>query len=204
MHQVQSPADLPIRSGRAHTPRRDPQAAGEEIPLRVLGNSERNRNAIAMDLAKGAVAGAVAWWAMDQTLRLLYDHEGPAVREQEDWARGGVPALERVAEGTAGLMAVRLPEKDRRAAGTALQWMVGIGAGALYGALRSRVPSARAGRGLAFGAVFSLALDEGLIPLLGFAPGPTAFPWQTHARGVAGHLVFGVVADATLELLDGA
>jgi hypothetical protein len=91
MHQVQSPADLPIRSGRAHTPRRDPQAAGEEIPLRVLGNSERNGNAIAMDLAKGAVAGAVAWWAMDQTLRLLYDHEGPAVREQEDWARGGVP-----------------------------------------------------------------------------------------------------------------
>jgi uncharacterized membrane protein YagU involved in acid resistance len=72
----------------------------------------------------------------------------------------------------------------------------------LYGVVRDRVPGSGLRRGLAYGAAFSLLVDEGLVPLLGLAPGPRAFPWQTHARGFAGHLVFGAVAETTLELLD--
>lgn len=71
-----------------------------------------------------------------------------------------------------------------------------------YGVLRPRAAAARVGRGLAYGAAFSLVVDEGVAPLLGFAPGPAAFPWQTtHARGFIGQLVFGLVADAVLEVL---
>lgn len=158
--------------------------------------------AITTDLIRGAVAGAVAWWAMDQVLMALYDREDPVVRGRETGARGGVPALERVAERGASSIGLALTERERRQAGTALQWTVGIGMGALYGALRGRLPGVRAGRGLRYGAAASLLVDEGLIPLLGFTPGPTAFPWQTHARGLVGHLVFGVVAEITLGLLD--
>jgi hypothetical protein len=44
-------------------------------------------------------------------------------------------------------------------------------------------------------------MDETATPALGLTPGPRAFPWQAHARGLAGHLVFGSVANATLATL---
>lgn len=157
---------------------------------------------LAADALRGGIAGAAGWWAMDQALRRMYDHEERSVRAAEDRARGGVPALEVMAREGARLAGAELAPRERQRAGTALQWAVGIGAGALYGVLRTRVGAARAGRGLAYGAAFSLVVDEGLIPLLGFAPGPAAFPWQTHARGFIGHLVFGAVTEAACEVLD--
>lgn len=162
----------------------------------------RPREGVAGDLARGALAGAAAWCVMDQVLRALYDRESPRVRARESAARGGVPALERVAESGAEQVGVRLSGRERRAGGTVMQWTTAIAAGALYGALRGRVPGASAGRGLAYGAAFSLVVDEGAVPLLGFSPGPRSFPWQTHARGVVGHLVFGVAAEAVLRSLD--
>lgn len=153
------------------------------------------------DLARGALAGAAAWCVMDQVLRVLYDRSSSRVRARESAARGGVPALERVAEWQAEQVGARLSDRQRRAGGRVMQWTVGIAAGALYGALRGRVPGAAAGRGLAYGAALSLAVDEGAVPLLGFAPGPRSFPWQTHARGVLGHLVYGAAADAVLRSL---
>lgn len=171
----------------------------------VRGRANRSERGarITVDLAKGALAGAVAWWAMDQVLIFFYDHEDPSDRRRETSARAGVPALEAVAERGASAAGIPLTEREREMAGTAVQWTVGVGLGAVYGALRRRVPAARAGRGIGYGAVASLLVDEGLIPLLGFAPGPEAFPWQTHARGFVGHLVYGAVAEAVLRGLDG-
>lgn len=153
-------------------------------------------------LARGVVAGAAAWWAMDRALSFLYDREDAAVRWREDRARGGIPALEAMAAEGAAATVRPLSEAERQRAGTALQWTVGIGTGVLYALVRDRLPGSGLGRGLAYGAAVSLVFDEGLVPLLGFAPGPAAFPWQTHARGLAGHLVFGGVAEITLGLLE--
>jgi hypothetical protein len=50
--------------------------------------------------------------------------------------------------------------------------------------------------------MFWAAIDEGLVPALGLTKGAGAFPWQTHARGLAGHLTFGTVTDGTLRVLD--
>lgn len=156
------------------------------------------------DLARGAVAGAVGWCVMDAVLRTLHDREAPAARRAEDRARGGVPALEALAERMAATAGVRLSDGRRQRAGTALQWLVGIGAGALYGVLRPRLHVAGAARGLAYGVGFSLVVDEGLTPLLGLSPGPRAFPWQTHVRGLIGHLAFGLAADTALDIVGGA
>jgi hypothetical protein len=57
--------------------------------------------------------------------------------------------------------------------------------------------------GLAFGTAFYLLMDEGAVYALGLTPGPTKFPWQTHARGLAGHLAFGAVASTALDVLEG-
>jgi hypothetical protein len=159
---------------------------------------------ITADLIKGAVAGAAAWWVMDQVLMFLYDHEKPAVRRRETRARRGIPALEVLAERGATSTGTDLTGRQRAKAGIALQWIIGAGLGALYGVVRGSFPGPRVVRGIGYGAAASLLIDEGLIPLLGFAPGPAAFPWQTHARGFVGHLVFGGVADVTVDLLDRA
>ena len=39
-------------------------------------------------------------------------------------------------------------------------------------------------------------------PVLGLTPGPMAFPWQAHARGLAGHLAYGVTSNAVLDAVD--
>lgn len=165
------------------------------------GAEEKGRD-LAGDIFKGTIAGAAGWWAMDHVLRFLYNHEDPSVRGAEDAARGGVPALEVLAEKIATRAGISLSTVQREKAGTVLQWVEGIGTGIVFGVLRGRAPTVGAGRGLAFGAGVSLLVDEGMVPLLDLSPGPTAFPWQTHARGFLGHLVYGLVADVVLDVLN--
>ena len=167
---------------------------GPHVPTRA--------NTLGRDLACGALAGAVGWLVMDQVLRLLYNHEDPRGRQRENEARNCVPAMEVLAEDVTGLARIAISEQQRQAGGKILQWVMGIGAGTLYGALRRRLPGVTAGRGLVYGAAFSLLVDEGAVPLLGLSPGPQAFPWQTHARGFLGHLVFGATADAVCNVLE--
>ena len=73
-------------------------------------------------LTRGALAGAIAWWVMDGALRFLYNHEGAEVRRRESRARGGVPALEVMAQRLAASAGVDLSDRARQRAGTALQW----------------------------------------------------------------------------------
>lgn len=157
---------------------------------------------IAGDLIRGAIAGAVATYAMDRLTEFLYEHEDASARRQEERARGGETAYEVAAEKGAEAVGTQLTQQQRQRAGSALHWGLGIGAGAVYGVARSRIPLIGQAEGLGFGGSFFLLIDEGVVPLLGLSPGPGAFPWQTHVRGLAGHVVFGMVADATLRVLD--
>jgi uncharacterized membrane protein YagU involved in acid resistance len=68
--------------------------------------------------------------------------------------------------------------------------------------LRRRWRASAAARGLTFGTAFFLVVDELMNPLLGFTPGPRAFPWQAHARGFGGHLAFGAASELALQGLD--
>lgn len=162
-------------------------------------NSERS---LAADIAVGAVAGLAATWVMGKATSFLYEHEDPAAREREDNARGGKTAYAVAAQKTAALAHRELSEDQEKTYGSAIHWGLGLGAGAAYGALRSRMPLLSAGQGTAFGVAFWLLVDEGANTALRLTPGPTAFPWQAHARGLAGHIVFGVVADTMLDLAD--
>lgn len=167
--------------------------------MRTHRSNHRN---LAGALARGALAGAVATWAMGQATSFLYEREAKEPKEQEEEARGGKAAYGVAAEKAAGAAGAELSDEQRKRAGSAIHWGLGIGAGAVYGALRERVPAAGAGAGLGFGAAFWLLVDEVGNTALGLTPGPSAFPWQTHARGLAGHLVFGLAADGALRALD--
>ncbi len=167
--------------------------------MRKIGHNNRN---MVSDLTRGALAGTAATWVMGQVTSYLYKHENEEAQKAENEARGGKTAYGVAAEKAAETVGEELSEKKRKKAGQKIHWALGIGAGAAYGALRGRVRGVGCGRGLAFGAGFYLLMDEGANPALGLTPGPMAFPWQTHARGLAAHLVFGLVADLVLDLME--
>jgi uncharacterized protein DUF1440 len=162
----------------------------------------RRKRGTATDLLKGAIAGAVATGVMDKVTTTLYEREGKSARQQEDRARHGHTAYDAAAEKAAGLLGKQLSDDDRHRLGNAVHWALGIAAGAAYGVLRHRVPGLRRAGGAKFGTAFWATVDEGLVSALGLTPPPQAFPFQTHARGLVGHLAYGIVADRTLRVLD--
>jgi hypothetical protein len=167
-----------------------------------MKRSKRNGADVVGNLVKGALAGAAATWVMGQATSYLYEHESKQARQIEDEARGNKTAYDVAAEKSAALVGQELSKEQRQRVGLAIHWVLGAGAGAVYGVLRERLPGADAGAGLLFGTAFWLVIDEGANYALRLTPGPTSFPWQAHARGLAGHLVFGVAAHTALLGLD--
>lgn len=159
-------------------------------------------NGLGKDIVKGALTGLAATYLMNQTTTWLYDHEAPATRAREDEARGGQSAYVNMAESAARSVGVTLSDDAKSRAGNAIHWSTGIVGGIKYAVLRRFRPELTAGYGLAYGLGFFLVLDELVNPLAGFTPGPAAFPWQAHARGLAGHLVYGASNHAALRVLD--
>lgn len=157
---------------------------------------------VAGDLVRGAVAGFVATWIMDRLDWFMYEHEGEDVH-QRTWAarpRHMDPAHVMAAEG-AQAAGVDLPPRQLETAGAAVHYALGVAPAMIYGATRTRVPGLGAGRGLGFGLGMFVIEDEALNPALGFAAGPTRYPWQPHARGLVAHMVYGLVTDAALRAL---
>ena len=97
-----------------------------------------------------------------------------------------------------------LDERQRWIAGRGVHYFLGIAPGMLYAAMRHKVNGLDAGRGALFGFGLFLVMDELVAPLAGLSSGPTAYPWQAHARGLAGHLTVGLVTDGVLRALDAA
>lgn len=160
-----------------------------------------HKQSLLADVIDGAIAGAIATWAMGKVTGWLYEHEDRDARQREDQARGGKTSYGVAAEKAARLMGVELSNEERQKYGIMIHWALGITAGAWYGALRPRLENAGVAKSLTLGTAFWLLTDEGVVYALKLTPGPTAFPWQTHARGLAGHLAFGAAADVALAAL---
>jgi uncharacterized membrane protein YagU involved in acid resistance len=154
------------------------------------------------DVLKGAIAGAIATYVMSQATTWMYEREPKSAQDRENEARGGQTTYVNAAEKLAHSGGIRLSDSGKQTAGTAIHWMTGITAGVKYALARRYWPGVRGGFGVPYGMAVFAVMDEILPPLLGLAPGPNAFPWQTHARGFGGHLAFGATNDAALRLLD--
>lgn len=159
-------------------------------------------NKLPRDLIKGALAGAAATWVMGRTTTWLYNREPESVQKREASARGGQSAYVNAAESLARAAGVQLSDEAKARGGTAIHWATGITAGMNYAALLRRWPRIGARFGVPYGVAVYLVMDELMNPLLGLTPGPGAFPWQAHARGLAGHLAFGAANHAALKALD--
>lgn len=151
-------------------------------------------------IAKGVVAGAVATYVMDRVTWFIYERQDIRTRVHETLARTEMkdPAhalVSRFSRATGLQIDVQQPNP----AGIGVHYAVGILPVVAYSLMRGRVPFVGKTRGLLFGtAVFAL-VDEAMSPMLGIANRPGAYPWQAHARGLAGHLAYGLTADTTLR-----
>jgi uncharacterized membrane protein YagU involved in acid resistance len=139
---------------------------------------------------------------MSPVTEAMYEHEDRSARRREDDARGGQTAYQIAAGKAAALAGRELSERSRKRLGSAIHLGLALTAGAAYGLVRRRYPRVGAGAGLLYGAAFFLVVDEGANALLGLTPGPRAFPWQAHARGLLGHLTFGSASELTLRALE--
>jgi hypothetical protein len=176
---------------------------GGAIPqVYATGMRVPRRMSVVTDLVVGAAAGAAATWVMGQATTWMYAWEDEQARDRENRAREGKTAYARAADRIARGVNRDLSDEQQEQAGSALHWMTGLAAGAAYAVASRRWPAVRRAGGLPFGTGFFLTIDEGMNAVLGFTPGPRAFPWQAHARGLAGHLVFGLTVETMLSIYE--
>jgi hypothetical protein len=156
------------------------------------------------DALRGALAGAVATWAMDQVTTLMLAVQPREVTAREEAAqpngKGSVTNMVDVVEARTGLV---VPPARRALAEQVVHYGLGVVPGAMYGVLRRWIPFARFGNGLGYGLALFATNDEYLNTRLGFAGPPGAYPPETHVRGLAGHAVLGVATETGIQLLGG-
>jgi hypothetical protein len=162
------------------------------------------RDSVLADTLKGAVAGGIAVWVMEQVDWYMYKHEDPAARQRTQRVRpDGMDPAHVMANKVAGAFGTDLSPRQPHPAGIAMHYMFGIAPGALYGALQDRVPGLGVGRGALFGLGMFLIQDELANAASGLSARPSQYPWQAHARGLVAHLIYGVVTDTLLRILKG-
>lgn len=158
---------------------------------------------VAADMMKGAIGGAIGVWVMDRVGWDMYLTEDPAAFRQEKEAQvEGKYAAHVMVGHAAESMGKELTETQQHRAGKMMHYGLGIMPGALYGALRHRVPAVGMASGLAYGLGMFVMEDEVVNPLVGNTSGPMAYPWQAHARGLVTHLVLGAVTETVCSALD--
>ena len=125
------------------------------------------------------------------------EHSISVIGQQHQPGESSTAAIGRVAyEKTEG----HAPGRQTRAAlSEAVHWGMGIGSGALYGALAGRGNPVK---GAAFGVGLWALVDEGIVPLLGLQDGPAATPAKGHANRLGAHLTYGLALGVTALLLD--
>ena len=156
----------------------------------------RNDPAPFRGLVAGIVAGLVASLAMNlfqkawaSTLPMPSSCDDPAT----------VKAAQKVSRAATGEY---FAKSDKAEAGNAVHYLFGAMLGGAYGVIAEYRPEVTMGYGALFG-LSAASFDELGVPAAGLSGPPTDFRASTHAYGLASHLVFGGVTEATRKLARG-
>ncbi|MEA3199864.1 MAG: hypothetical protein QOE90_1292 [Thermoplasmata archaeon] len=156
------------------------------------------------DLAKGALAGAVAGLAagfvMERAMKWMQRrqrHEG--AHTEKTTPQGEDPKVAIVEK--AG---VEVPEERAKlVAGLVHYGMSGV-SGAIYGAAAEVTPLATILWGVPFGLAVWAAAPATTLPALGLAPPPSEVPAKAHATSLAMHALFGAATETVRRPLRAA
>ena len=155
------------------------------------------------DAALGALAGAAATAAMGPLTTYLSRHQPePAKRQEMNVSdRLGAPPTVKVAQKAASALGTSIPARRRSLAGNVVHYGFGTFWGAVLGGLSARWRVLPPGAGVALGILLWMSVDEGALPALGLSGKHSEYPRESHVRGLAGHVLYGVVLDRGLAVL---
>lgn len=153
------------------------------------GRASDRADDILTDAIVGGVAGAAAAWAVGRTELLL-----------ELTQSGSEVKLPLTTGDAAGELLERQAQRERE--GDAARWAISIGAGAVYGVMRKRVPGAEWVKTLVFGSGVSVLIDEAGEAMFRVGGPGSRSPWQDRLKGAVGHMVFGLVLEAAITVTD--
>lgn len=158
----------------------------------------------------GLIAGLAASWTMNRFQAIWSEwpaHNDAKKKERqleesssnnENQYDATVKAAAAVSE---GLFEHQLTPAEKKIARPVVHYAVSGLGGIVYCLASEFFPEVTRGFGLPYGTAFWLVVDEGMVPLLGLAKGPTQYSLSTHAYALASHLVFGATAESTRRLL---
>ena len=140
---------------------------------------------------------------MDAVTWVLYRRESKRdlLREKRARAYGKDTAhalVQKVSEAAGSDAGAQQPN----GADIAVHYALGMAPGALYAQRRRQYPWLRTGRGALYGFALFVLNDEIAARLLRIAGPHRAYPRQAHVRGLVGHVVLGMITEATLNAMD--
>lgn len=152
---------------------------------------------------KGAVAGAIAVWAMDRVDWFMWDRlEGETRARTRSVRPGGEPPSHALVSKFERLLGLVLAPGPHDTAGDVAHYAIGIGPAAGYALIRDKLPVRGPTRGVLYGLGVFLMQDEALNAASGLGAKPRDYPWQAHARGLIAHLVYGVTTELVLDAME--
>ncbi len=155
------------------------------------------RHAVA-DAALSVASGLTASKVMDAVTTQIYEKQSDQSKRREAEVSDGVAYNVAVTK-AAGAIGVSLSDDQVSVGGQVMHYGLGVGLAPVYMLLRRKAGLTPVSAGIASGVALYVVLDEALNPLLGFTPPPQAYPAVTHLRGLAGHVILGLVLAATVE-----
>jgi hypothetical protein len=166
--------------------------------------SRHDRHSVLGQLVRGAIAGGLATWVMDQVTTGVMSQQSSDIGEREKAVQPNrQPSVENLVDRAADSLGVSLDAEQKGLASQVTHYALGAVPGAAYAVMRDRLPIIGAGRGLLYGALVFAINDEYLNTRLGLAASPDAYPTETHLRGLIGHLALGVATDTGIDILGG-
>jgi hypothetical protein len=147
----------------------------------------------------GLVSGLVATKAMEPVTTKLYELESEEDKRRE---REVQPRTSFVvaAERTARAVGVELDEERAKRLGALFHYALGASGGTLYLLLRATTRLHPIAVGTAVGLGMFAGIDEVANTAFGFTAPPHRFPLSAHARGLVGHLAYGLALAAAAEV----
>ncbi len=177
--------------------------------LSAVGDGvERTANGV----VAGAIAGAVAAWAMNQFQTISAEPVAARKQEAAPPAAGTGKGSEspnpddnatvQVAQKAIQTVAGRdLKPEEKASAGAAVHYGYGAAMGALYGGLAEVLPVVGTGLGIPYATALWLFGDEIAVPALGLSKPAKATTPAEHAASLSAHFVYGVTLDVARRVL---
>jgi hypothetical protein len=151
----------------------------------------------------GVAAGAVGTWALDRTDWRMWKQEDEEARLQTNAVRPfGEPPAHVLVSKAEKVLGLKPTPEQHEIAGDAVHYGIGIVPAVAYAVVRHKLPGGGPARGALFGLGLFLVQDELVNAATGVGAKPREYPWQAHARGLVSHLVYGVVTEVVLNMMD--